>query len=87
MVVVSDTITVDSQIGYIADFVPEQLSSNTRIALFVVIAAIFMVTQYLILGYIKQLNKETKDRISHLKLLQVRAGLYETHNDKMLDQF
>ena len=75
MLVVIVAITVDSQIGFIADFIPEQLSSNAGIALFFVIAAIFIVTQYLILGHVRQLNKETKDRISHLKLLQTGVSI------------
>jgi hypothetical protein len=41
------TITVDSQIGYIADFIPEQLSSGGGIALFITIAEIFVIIQYL----------------------------------------
>jgi hypothetical protein len=30
---------------------------------------------YLILGYVKQLNEETKDRISHLQLLQTGISI------------
>lgn len=75
MLVVIVTITIDSQIGYIADFIPEQLSSGTGISIFIVISAIFVVTQYLILGYVKQLSKETKDRISHLRLLQTGVSI------------
>ena len=78
MLVVIVTITVDSQIGYIADFIPEQLSSSGGIALFIIIPAIFVITQYLILAYVMQLNKEIKDRASHLLLLQagVTIGQY-----------
>lgn len=75
MLVVIVTITIDSQIGYLADFIPEQLSSGTGITIFIIIAAIFMVAQYLILGYVKQLNKETKDRISHLQLFQTGVSI------------
>jgi hypothetical protein len=75
MLVIIVTISVESQIGYIADFIPKQLSSDIGITIFVTIAAIFMVTQYLILGYVNQLNKETKDSISHLQLLQTGASI------------
>jgi hypothetical protein len=68
MLVVIITITIDSQIGYIADFIPEQLSSSTGISIFIVIAAIFVISQYLILAYIKQSNKENRDRAPHLHL-------------------
>jgi hypothetical protein len=78
MLTVIVTLTVESQIGYVADFIPEQLSSGMGITVFIVIAAVFVVTQYIILGYVRQLNKETKDRISHLQLLQtgVSVGQY-----------
>jgi hypothetical protein len=73
MLVVIVTITIDSQIGYIADFIPEQLSSSGGIAIFIVMAAIFVVTQYLILAYVKQSNKETRQIAPHLRLLH--AGI------------
>jgi hypothetical protein len=44
MVVVIITILIDSQIGYIADFIPEQLSSSVGVAAFIAIAIIFAVT-------------------------------------------
>ena len=47
------TLTVESQIGYIADFIPEQLSSSQGIAGFIGIWAIFTITQYYILAFIK----------------------------------
>ena len=74
MLTVIVTLTVESQIGYVADFIPEQLSSGMGITVFIVIAAVFVVTQYIILGYVRQLNK-TKDRISHLQLLQTGVSI------------
>ena len=68
MVVVIITILIDSEIGYIADFIPEQLSSSTGLAGFVGIAIVFAVTQYFILSYIKQSNKETQARALNLDL-------------------
>ena len=75
MLVVIVVITVDSQIGIVADFIPEQISSRSGVSIFIVIAVIFAVTQYLILNYVKQLNKATKDRISHFQLLQTGASV------------
>ncbi|HEY7694901.1 MAG TPA: hypothetical protein VIA08_04505 [Nitrososphaeraceae archaeon] len=69
MLVVTVTITIDSEIGYVADFIPEQLSSNTGVFVFILIAVIFVVTQYLILDYVKHLNKETRQRVPHLSKL------------------
>jgi hypothetical protein len=68
MVVVIITILIDSEIGYIADFIPEQLSSSTGLAAFIGIAIVFAVTQYFILSYIKQSNKETQARALNLDL-------------------
>lgn len=75
MLVVIITITIDSQIGYIADFIPEQLSSSTGISIFIIIAAIFVISQHLILAYIKQSNKENRDRAPHLHLHLLQAGV------------
>ena len=68
MVVVITAITIDSQIGYIADFIPEQVSSDAGVAAFILIAVIFAVSQYFILGYVKQTNKENRARALHLGL-------------------
>lgn len=68
MVVVIITILVDSEIGYIADFIPEQLSSSMGLAAFIGIAIVFAVTQYFILSYTKQSNKETQGRALNLDL-------------------
>lgn len=68
-------ITVDSQIGYIADFIPEQISSNGGIAVFIAIAVIVSITQYLILAYIKQSNKDIETRQPNLRLLHIGVSL------------
>ncbi len=68
MVVVITAITIDSQIGYIADFIPEQVSSDAGVTTFILMAVIFAVTQYFILGYVKQTNKENRARALHLGL-------------------
>jgi hypothetical protein len=69
MLIVIVVITIDSQIGYVADFIPEQLSSNVGVFTFVVIAVIFVITQYLILDYVKRSNKEAKERARHISKL------------------
>jgi hypothetical protein len=75
MLVVVITITTDSQIGYVADFIPEQLSSSNGISVFILIAVIFVITQYLVLDYIKQLNKETRQRVPHLSKLHTGVSV------------
>ena len=69
MCIVIVTLTVDSQIGYIADFIPEQLASSVGIAAFIGIWMIFTVTQYYILAYVKKINKESKARVRYLNLI------------------
>jgi hypothetical protein len=68
MVVVIITVMIDSEIGVVADFIPKQLSSNVGIAAFIGISIIFTVSQYFILAYVKQSNKETRARVLHLDL-------------------
>ena len=80
MVVVITIITIDSQIGYIADFIPEQVSSDVGVATFILMAVIFAFTQYFILGYVKQTNKENRSRARALHL-----GL--THSIVSIAQF
>jgi hypothetical protein len=62
------TILIDSEIGVIADFIPEQISSSVGLATFLGIAIIFAVAQYFILSYIKQSNKETRAKALNLDL-------------------
>jgi hypothetical protein len=69
MSIVVVTLTVDSQIGYIADFIPEQLASSVGIATFIGIWILFTVTQYYILAYIKKINKESKAIVRYLNLI------------------
>ena len=73
MLVTIIVITIDSEIGYVADFIPEQISSRGGVFAFIVIAAIFTITQYFILDYVKQSNKETRERVS--KLLTLHTGV------------
>jgi hypothetical protein len=69
MSIVVVTLTIDSQIGTIADFIPEQLASNVGITMFIGIWMIFAVMQYYILSYIKKSNKENRVRARYLNLL------------------
>jgi hypothetical protein len=49
MSIVVVTFTIDSQIGYIADFILERLVTNEGIALFIGIAVVFAIGGILIL--------------------------------------
>jgi hypothetical protein len=60
------TFLVDSQIGYIADFIPERLVTNEGIALFIGIAVVFAIGGILVLEYVKTKTKESRARALHL---------------------
>ena len=62
MTIVAITLTVESQIANIADFIPEQLASTQGIVAFIGICLIFMVTQFYILAFVKQNNKDSRAR-------------------------
>jgi hypothetical protein len=61
------TFVVDSQIGYIADFIPERLATNEGIALFIGIAVVFAIGGILTLEYVKTKTKEGRARALHLR--------------------
>jgi hypothetical protein len=69
MTIVAILLTIESQIGNIADFIPEQLASGQGIVVFVGIWAIFTVTQYFILAFVKHNNKYSKTRTRFLYLI------------------
>jgi len=64
MTLLAVTLMIESQIGYIADFIPEQLSSSQGIAGFIGIWIIFTVTQYYILAFVKFNNRGSASRAS-----------------------
>ena len=57
---------VDSQIGYIADFIPDWLVTNEGIGLFIGIAIVFAAGGYFILRFVKQNNERSKIKGLHL---------------------
>ena len=57
---------IDSNVGYIADFIPERLATNEGIALFIGIAVVFAVGGILTLEYVKTKTKESRARALHL---------------------
>jgi hypothetical protein len=67
MAIVVVTFLVDSQIGYIADFIPERLVTNEGMALFIGIAVVFAIGGILILNYVKAKSKENQARALHLR--------------------
>ena len=66
MTILAAVLTVESSIGYIADFIPEQLASTEGIATFVGIFAILVVTQYYVLAFVNFNNKSHNIRARFL---------------------
>jgi hypothetical protein len=71
MSVVVITLLVDSQIGYIADFIPDSLVTNEGLALFIGIAVIFAIGGILILEYVKAKSKESHARALYLHIAHI----------------
>ena len=69
MIIIAITLTIESQIGIISDFIPEQLASNEGIAAFIGIWAIFIATQYYILAFVKHNNNNSRARTPFLHLI------------------
>jgi hypothetical protein len=65
------TFVVDSQIGYIADFIPERLATNEGIALFIGIAVVFAIGGILTLEYVKTKTREGRARALHLRATHI----------------
>ena len=69
------TFLVDSQIGYIADFIPERLATNEGIALFIGIAVVFAIGGILTLEYVKTKTKEGRARLLHLHVTHIGVSI------------
>lgn len=71
MAILAIVLTVESQIGTIADFIPEQLDSSQGIAAFIGIWAIVTVTQYYVLAFVKHNNKESRPRTGSVNSIHI----------------
>lgn len=75
IIIVIITIIIDSQIGYVADFIPNQLSSIWGIGVFLGVAIIFVLSQYFILSYLKEIKKENKTRLHHVDKMYIIVSI------------
>jgi hypothetical protein len=57
---------IDSEIGYIADFIPDRIATAEGIASFVGISAVFAIGGLMVLSYIQQKNRRSRIRGLHL---------------------
>jgi hypothetical protein len=63
------SVLVDSQIGIIADFIPEYLSSPFGVSLFVGLTTFSILSSFFMINYIKHINSLTAGKYAHFKLL------------------
>ena len=77
MIIVNFTVMIDSQIGYVADFIPNQLSSIWGIGAFLGLVVIFTISQYFILSFLKVLKKENKNRIYHVDVMYIIVSIVQ----------
>src|SRR5918997_1618206 len=69
------TFMVDSQIGYIADFIPERLVTNEGIALFIWIAIVFALGGILFIQHVKTKTKESRARALYLHASHIGVAI------------
>ena len=62
-------LSVDSIIGYVSDFLVEQITSNLGISLFVVISAVFIIASFVIFQLIKGTTSEVSSNSTKLRIL------------------
>ena len=62
-------LSVDSIIGYVSDFLVEQITSNLGISLFVVISAVFIIASFVIFQLIKSTTSEISSNSTKLRIL------------------
>ena len=69
IVIMVVSVLVDSQLGIIADFIPEYLSSPTGLALFVSLTVFSIFSSYYLINNVKHINSLTVGRYAHFKLI------------------
>lgn len=66
-------LSVDSIIGYVSDFLVEEITSNFGISLFVLISAVFIIASFVIFQLIKSTTSEVRNNSKELQVLHGAA--------------
>ena len=66
-------LSVDSIIGYVSDFLVEEITSNFGISLFVLISAVFIIASFVIFQLIKSTTSEVRNNSKELRVLHGAA--------------
>ena len=63
------TVLVDSQIGLVADFIPEYLTSSFGISLFIGLTVFSIFSSFFMINYARRINSLTAGKYAHFKLI------------------
>ncbi len=63
------TVLVDSQIGLVADFIPEYLTSSFGISLFIGLTVFSIFSSFFMINYVRHINSLTAGKYAHFKLI------------------
>jgi hypothetical protein len=66
-------LSVDSIIGYVSDFLIEEITSNFGISLFVLISTVFIIASFVIVQLIKSTTSEVRNNSKELRVLHGAA--------------
>src|SRR5687767_9354429 len=66
-------LSVDSIIGYVSDFLIEEITSNFGISLFVLISTVFIIASFVIFQLIKSTTSEVRNNSKELRVLHGAA--------------
>lgn len=69
IVVLIISILIDSQIGIIADFIPEYLSSPLGVSLFIGLTVFSILISFFMINYVKRINRLTVGKYAQFKLI------------------
>ena len=69
IVIMLVSVLVDSQLGIIADFIPEYLSSPPGLALFVSLTVFSILSSFFLINNVKNINSLTVGKYAHFKLI------------------
>jgi hypothetical protein len=63
------SVLVDSQLGIIADFIPEYLSSSFGVSLFIGLTMFSILSSFFLINNVKRINSLTAEKYAHFKII------------------
>ena len=84
IVIMVVSVLVDSQLGVIADFIPEYLSSPTGLVLFVSLIVFSILSSFFMINYIRRVNSLTEGKYAHFKVIYYLVFISQCLNSSIL---